>query len=201
MLLLRDYRQIKENGLEDAVFKMYDVLAIIGTADPEIDNYPYISLEELISGEGERLLSEALGKEGRRSEIGNINNNIVKNFSLKHVIGSLTILDTNRVIEHVNDSIASLEILLNTLFSNDKKISLYIHISCLIERLIRKEPIESYFDLDDLLKINEKEISTIKKGLTNIEKIYGVEIPSSELAYIYDILNFETNRNKKEDIF
>ncbi|MBM7599018.1 sigma-54 dependent transcriptional regulator of gfr operon [Virgibacillus halotolerans] len=200
-VIAKDFRQIKENGLEDAVFKMYDVLAIIGTADPEIDKYQYISLEELISGKGEQLLSEALGKEGSRSEVENINNNIVKNFSLKQVIGSLTILDTNRVIEHVNDSISSLEILLNTLLSNDKKISLYIHISCLIERLIRKEPIETYLDLEDFIKINEKEISMIKKGLNNIEKIYGVEIPTSELAYIYDILTFETNQNKKEDSF
>ncbi|MCH4015818.1 PRD domain-containing protein [Pediococcus pentosaceus] len=66
--------------------------------------------------------------------------------------------------------------------------SLYVHISCLIERLIRNEPITTY-DLSVIGDTNAKQtFKWIKEAFSVIEKIYSVEIPESEYGYIFDII-------------
>ncbi|WWL94816.1 PRD domain-containing protein [Pediococcus acidilactici] len=66
--------------------------------------------------------------------------------------------------------------------------SLYVHVSCLIERLIRNEPITSY-DLEQLSDTEDQRLfKWIKESFSVIEKIYSVEIPASEYGYIFDII-------------
>ncbi|WP_244469842.1 PRD domain-containing protein [Enterococcus cecorum] len=68
--------------------------------------------------------------------------------------------------------------------------ALYIHVSCLIERLIRREPIDSYdFDgqVDDIR--HTKKYIWLKNTLSVMEESYSVKIPDSEVGYIYDIIS------------
>lgn len=48
--------------MNEALFQLYDVLTIVGTADPEIKHINYISLEDLMSGRGENQLRRILQK-------------------------------------------------------------------------------------------------------------------------------------------
>lgn len=53
-----DYMRLKNNGYSDEFFVEYDVLAIVGTANPGIKEVKYIALEDIISGAGERMMSQ-----------------------------------------------------------------------------------------------------------------------------------------------
>ena len=55
-----EYRVLEEKKLDETVFSIYDVLGIIGTDDPKIAEVPYLSLEELISGDEQQILTEWL---------------------------------------------------------------------------------------------------------------------------------------------
>lgn len=48
-----DYFKLKNGGLEQDIFSSYNVVAIIGTKDPQIDKIPFFSLEDIISGKRE----------------------------------------------------------------------------------------------------------------------------------------------------
>ncbi|HBM7294674.1 TPA: PRD domain-containing protein, partial [Clostridioides difficile] len=72
--------------------------------------------------------------------------------------------------------------------SNDKKISLYVHLSCMIERLVRQTEIEEYTDMDLLIKNHHSEVKLIKNAFSVLEKSYSVQIPISEIGYIYNII-------------
>lgn len=191
-ILICDYDRLKKDGLKDALFQMYDVMAIISTLDPEVHDIDYISLEDLISGRGEekmyKIFSEVVDDETVRI----INNNLVRNFSLESIVSSVTILDTNKILENVEKCLNNLELLIGRRIPNDKKVTLYIHISCLVERLIRQVPIENYNNLDQLMQCQENMINNIKRAFSGIEETYNVKINVEEIGYVYDIITAPT---------
>lgn len=126
-----------------------------------------------------------------------INNNLVRNLSLESIVSSVTILDSNKILENVEMCLNELELLIGRRIPNDKKVTLYIHISCLIERLIRKVPIENYNNLDTFVQCQENMINNIKKAFSGIEETYNVKINVEEIGYVYDIITAPTEALKE----
>jgi len=187
-ILVHEYERLKTNGAKEALFQLYNVLAILGTANPEVEEVEYISLEDLISGRGEDKLYRIFEGIADENTIRIINNNIIRNFSLKSVVGSVTILDTNKILENIEECLNNLEIIMGKRLPNNKKLALYVHISCLVERLIRKAPIKEYQNLDEFVQCQKVMINNIKKAFSALEEIYNVKINMAEIGYIYDIL-------------
>ena len=84
--------------------------------------------------------------------------------------------------------VGNLERIWQQRITNDRKLALFVHTSCLIERLIRNEAIENYHASDTLLQCHEKtswkEIK--KRRLVSLKKVYSVAIPESEvLLYLW----------------
>ncbi|WP_133115507.1 hypothetical protein, partial [Enterobacter hormaechei] len=55
----------------------------VGTLDPHLADLPWISLDSLISGEGSRPLMRIFGELATAEQVSEINNLILKNFSLR----------------------------------------------------------------------------------------------------------------------
>ncbi|MFS0603863.1 sigma 54-interacting transcriptional regulator [Peribacillus frigoritolerans] len=189
-VIAHDHERLKTQGTREALFQLYNVLTIVGTANPNVQRTPFISIEDLVSGKGEERIRKIFSGLTNENMIKTINDNIVRNFSLKRVLDSLTILDTDKILEHIESSFQSLEILTKKRIPNDKKISLYIHISCMTERLIRQVPMEYYRDVEKFVKSQKESIEIIRSAFSVIENVYNVKIPIEEIGYIYDILNY-----------
>ncbi len=187
-ILACDYGRLKKDGVKDALFQLYDVIAIISTLDPEVGDINYISLDDLISGRGEEKMYKIFSSVADEETIITINNNLVRNLSLESIVSSVTILDSNKILENVEMCLNDLELLIGRRIPNDKKVTLYIHISCLVERLIRKAPIENYNNLDTFMQCQENMINNIKKAFSGIEETYNVKINVEEIGYVYDII-------------
>ncbi|HEY8361316.1 MAG TPA: sigma 54-interacting transcriptional regulator [Tissierellaceae bacterium] len=183
-----DYTRLKGNGIKDAIFKNFNVKLIIGTADPGIKEIPYLSLEDLIAGKGDALLRKVLIGIVDDETIHQINQTIVRLFSLQNVLHHLTILNPDKIIVQVERAISDLERFMGVRFSNDLKISLYIHISVMIERLVMKEPIMSYSNLKEFEQCHRQFIDFVKASFSVIEETYKVTIPTSEIAFMYDLI-------------
>ena len=69
-----------------------------------------------------------------------------------------------------------------------KIVGLYIHISCLIERLLTDRVIGTLDNIDEFVQDNQEFIRKMKRSFMNLENNYTVEIPVSEIAYIYDYI-------------
>lgn len=200
-ILPYEYRILEEKKLDETVFSIYDVLGIIGTDDPKIAEMPYLSLEELISGDEQQVLSEWLAPVMTAEENHIFNTNVIRNFSLEKVIDSVTILDTDKVMSEIDLFMRDLELSGRIQLSNAKKLALYVHVSCLIERLIRNVPIETYEGYDELYQCQKERLERIKQAFSVIERVYSVTIPDSELAYIFDIVYKNTDTSMNEDEF
>ncbi|HIX66404.1 MAG TPA: sigma 54-interacting transcriptional regulator [Candidatus Anaerotruncus excrementipullorum] len=187
-----DYHHLKRRGKNDPLFQLYRVIGIVGTMDPLLEGLPFIGLEMMISASATRQWSVMLKVPEDAEILQLINTRIVHNFSLPQLITNLTILDPEKVLGNIELSIQQLEQLTHARVTNARKMSLYLHISCLIERLIRNAPISSYQNLEEFSQLHKKELEFIHLSTLNLETIYSIEIPLSEQAYIYDILYQET---------
>ena len=182
-----DYDSLLDRQQREPLLARYEVLAVVGTVNPHLP-VPWISLESLISGGGSATLKTLLGALTSAEQVEEINNQLVKNFSLRRVIESVTILDTGKVINQVEQFLLRYEHLAGLTLSNDRKVALYIHISCLIERLIRQAAIQRYSGPQR----PSRALNALREALSVIESSYSVKIPDAELCYIHDILHRET---------
>lgn len=183
-----DYNRLKNNGLEDKIFREYNVLLIVGTSKLNINEIPYMSIEDLITINEESLLNKVLENNLKNRTVEEVNKDIIKKFSLQNVLNRLTILNPSRIIDQVERTVTDLEIGVGRKFNNNLKISLYVHISCLIERLIVKDYIDTLKDHKIFIKEHKAFIDLINRAFEEIANIYKVEIPIGEIQMIYQII-------------
>ena len=190
-----DYDRIKDTSFQEALLSLYDVIGIVGTMDPNIKNVNFISLGDLISGAGMDTVNKMFRKFSGEADTDAINRNIVRNFSLENVMNALTILDTKKVMEIIDESFARLEHLFNRVLPNDKRYTLYIHLGCMVERLMRQDEVLKYPDIEELEQCHYIIIKKLKDAFSVVELTYSVTIPAAELGFIYDILHLETTNS------
>lgn len=114
--------------------------------------------------------------------------NLLKNFTLNNIVNHLTILNANKVLEDVEEVVSYIEQQCNIVLSATIKVGLYMHISCLIERLITRTQVGVYEGIDEFEKQHERFIEIVRNSFSVIEQRYSVEIPTTEIAYIYSYI-------------
>lgn len=188
-IIAYDYYRLKNNGLNEEIFKSSNVRLIIGTTNPGVEGIPYLSLEEVITGKGQGILSNVLSKIIDKRAAEHINYEIIKMFSLQNVINHLTILNPDKIIDMVEKVIIDLELGLKHKFENELKISLFIHVSSMIERLITRDDILDYNGVENFKQSHRRFINIFKKAFAVIENTYKTTIPDAEIAVIYEIIH------------
>lgn len=184
-----DFNKLKNNKIKDEIFKEYNVLLVVGTSNVGIKEVPYMSVEEIITRKGEMLLLKVLEDKLSETTVEEINKNIVKKFSLENIINRLTILNPSKIIDQVERAISEIEIGVNRKFDNNLKVSLLIHISCLIERIIVRDYIDVMNGYEEFEIQNKEFIRLIRDAFKEISTMYKVEIPIGEIQIIHQVIN------------
>lgn len=184
-----DYQALRDTHKIQVIKRMYEVLGIIGTENPKIQGTEFINLEKILSDKGTARLKNWLISEFSNQEINMISDNLVKNFSLEQTINMVTILDAPKVIENITIFIQELERRFSISLSNQKKFTLYVHVSYLIERLIRKEANNLNPDFEEKFARKYRyDLKEINSAFSVIMENYSVRIPRSELIYVDQII-------------
>lgn len=182
-----DYNYMKKYGTANSLFKQYDVQAIVGTTDPKIEGVLFVSLEDLISGQGEEKINEVFSSIDDEKIRKEINNNLVRNLSIERLVSAITILDVKKVIGYVDDVIDELERRLRINLPNSKKAILYVHVAGLVERSIRNfSELEYHGGADD--DERRRKLPIIAQSMEAIEAAYNITISEYELNYLYDVI-------------
>ena len=111
--------------------------------------------------------------------------NIVRSFTIKNLIGQLTILNPDKIMGDVEETVSKLEILENTTYSIDQKKMLYIHMCVMVERLILEKGRLPQEDMTDDLECRESFIKNLKESFSVIENKYNVSLNEREILMIY----------------
>ena len=100
----------------------------------------------------------------------------------------ITILNPSKLLEQVSEAINQLQLELNEEFSNSVCIGLYVHICCLIERLLMSKGKGLLNDSNISINIDKDFERIFKKSFTVVENYYSVEIDSVEIKYVQDYI-------------
>ena len=177
-----------EKGSKDHLQEQYDILFITGTINPKLDGAAFVPMEDLMFFEKIEFVHKCLSGYLNEDEKKQFDQNLLKNFSLQNVVSYLTILNPVKVLDMVKEALDQLQICMGVQFKPKIIIGLNIHISCLLERLIMKQPIESYRNIESFKKDHADFIYNVKKCFSEIGERYGISVPIEEIAYIYDYI-------------
>mgnify|MGYP003617777708 FL=1 len=100
-------------------------------------------------------------------------------------MNALTILNPAKLLEQVANAIDVLQKYVGVRFSNRTCFGLYVHICCLIERLVVSRNAE-YDPSSDFLKEHKDFVDYVKKAFKQVDDFYGVDIPTEEMIHIYN---------------
>ncbi|VEA57314.1 sigma-54 dependent transcriptional regulator [Salmonella enterica subsp. enterica] len=186
-IIVCEYTRLKNSRMAASLLNQYEVIAVVGTIDPQLVGVPWVGIEELLGEQGYAHLSQLLSGYLNDKQIALINKNMVREFSLHNVVNSLTILNANKTIGHIETIIAEWQNTLGFSFNNNLIISLYVHLSCMIERLVMRNEITHYKNMTEFNERHGEFIAMVNHSFQRLKILYNVALPVAEIGYIHDI--------------
>lgn len=198
------------NELVEKSLSSKEIIAIAGSVKPYNIDAPFISLEEMVFGDGMLQLENILlpygvllkyREEGSEYEY-HANSQNSKLSVFKNIIIAtlrdhhLNYLDAEKVVDIIFPIINEMEQVLNLTFSKSTRVNLIIHIAILIERLL--------FDFGNDYKSEsntDKHMNTYPKGMEScfkkLESDFNIVIPDNEKDNIMEIINYSIKPQKQ----
>lgn len=183
-----EYSKLSLMGKEDKIFSDYDVRLIISTTKIDIDGAECLLLQDLMSGESDDIFVNALKEITLDKNIDMIRQDLVKMFSMENLVSRMTILNPGKIINEVEDIIINYERILGTIFCSELKMTLYIHVSILIERLMIKQGLEFEIGERDYEEKNNKFIDITNRIFSPLLREYNLSITTKEISIIQTII-------------
>lgn len=177
----------------DVLLSHYEILFVSGTVDPKIPDIPYIGLEDIITNNAMENMNHLLEKCMSREELVVFNEKLLQNFTLQNVLQYLTILNADKLLSYIKDAVDQLQRRMNCEFSVKTIIGIYIHVCCLMERLVTKTPIAAHENLENFVQEKQEFIRLLTESFEELTGQYNVELPVSEMAYLYDYIRNDSN--------
>ncbi|MEA5008660.1 sigma-54-dependent transcriptional regulator [Clostridium tyrobutyricum] len=100
----------------------------------------------------------------------------------------LTFLDIKKISEVLDKVLGNIANDCNRSIEDILYIKFLFHCSCMVERVIKKDPLP-YKNVLDIKRQNKKLFSIVKTRFSIVEETFGIQIPDSEFAYIVEMLN------------
>ncbi|MCB2293820.1 sigma 54-interacting transcriptional regulator [Clostridium algoriphilum] len=160
----------------------YNILATVGIMNPKIDA-PFISIEALIGGDGEKRLMNIIQKNNiptdRKEE-----NIVVKELCEDSLNEFLTFLNPHKIISVLMNFISALEKEMTKNFSNSLKIKIMLHTGCALERMIIEEALIYSSDKN---AIDREILRAVKKAILIFKDTLNITLKEDEIYYICEI--------------
>ena len=185
------YYDLLKNSINDILYEDDKVICVVGTMNPNIKGLNFIAIEDLVINTESQNFDEYFKDYLSTEDLDFFKKNILKNFSLSNIMNTLTILNPNKLLEYVTEALEKLQNRMNVHLSNKVCLGLYMHVCCLIERLVLHQDIETYPNIEEFVEKQNTFISSVKDAFKEIQYYYKVQIPTEEIGYIFDYINVQ----------
>lgn len=177
---------LDKKEVEEKVKAMGDAAprAVVGTVDLGLEEIPFISVEELVTGSGMANLEQILFRDERGIEK---KNRREKDLIMEEALGRvLNFLDpvkmyacTQRIYK---------KIILAEKIKDDRRLRLrfIIHVSCMAERVIQNNIFQNH-QTEQLRAQYQSLFDTVEAAMAELETFIGVKIPDSECTYLIEL--------------
>lgn len=200
-LIEYDYEELKKNKIEDILFKKYDVVLMVKPYTLTLKKVNCVSLEEIMNFQEIDIVNKVLMPYLDATEIEHFDQQLLKNFSLHSVMENSTILNAEKLLDYVSDAIHTLQHTMQKKFQSKTIVGMYIHICFLVERLVTKTSLDKYEDLSGFIEMNQAFITEVNTSFEAMLSHYNVQLPISEIAYLYEYIANDKEKGSGEDEF
>lgn len=198
-IIAKDYNSVVNCKKEEYLNNGYDVKLIISTTALEVEGIKVMELQNLITTGAQDVIGHVLDGVVKKKTIEEIQNDMIKFFSLQNILNQLTILNPDKIVDEVDKIINNYQISLNKKFEADLKLALFIHTSMLIERLVLRENITSHPEEEKFKQCHSDFIELSEEIFGDVLKEYKVSLSVAEIVIIYDIINFRVTRKRNSN--
>ena len=167
----------------------YHIVAAVGMKKPAM-NVPFIPLEQLIDGEGERILMELVAgsdihimspvADGKGK-----NTMVVQRLCEESLQRFLTFLNPAKVMSVLLDFDRQLEKELHLNLSNPLRVRLLVHCGCALERVVTRSPLVYK---DDKSAVDEKKLIALKKAAQIFDETLKLRFDEDEYYFMANML-------------
>lgn len=165
-LLTMEYKKLKSLLDENNEEYFNKTKLILTTSNlSEGITVPWINIYDLMGGSGEQHLKRILKDVVSPEKFESLKLEFIKFFSMEGIVSRLQFLNPNIIINEVEDIILKYEQKYNVELFGSIKLNLYMHIACMIERLMTSD--EDGEDIVEELSEDEKEFYSISKEIFN----------------------------------
>ena len=177
-----------------------NVLFITGTEQLNLKNMTFIPLEGIITNSNLDIVSGKLSPYLNETDLKQMILNIRRNFTLINVVQYLTILNPKTLLDDTTVAIDILQRKMGMEIQGKRLIGIYIHVCCLIERLVTKSGvIQEDSETTQFIKENKDFVKDVRESFMNMAKRYHIEIPDGELKYMYSFLQEDGDAGNMEE--
>jgi transcriptional regulatory protein LevR len=173
------------------IAKEYRIVAAVGMKKPAM-NVPFIPLEQLIDGEGERLLTElvfdsesVLETSLSPNEGKGKGNMVVQRLCEESLQRFLTYLNPSKIMSVLLDFDKSLEADLQLRLSNPLRVRLLVHCGCALERVVTRSPLVYK---EDKSAVDEKKLMALKKAAKIFDETLKLRFDEDEYYFMANML-------------
>ncbi|MEA4945457.1 MAG: sigma 54-interacting transcriptional regulator [Propionicimonas sp.] len=181
-----DYDRLVELGDECEVLKRYKVLCVVGSFNPGLKRTHFVSLDTLVTSSDHGVISQLLAPYVSERDATELAENLMKEFSLSNVVESLTILNADKLLDHVVEAVKRLQTALGKQLSGKTIVGIYVHICCLIERLVTKSTIDRSEVGEAFARSHPEFIAQVNASFREISEHYRVSLPASECYFLHE---------------
>ncbi len=171
------------------IAKEYRIVAAVGMKKPAM-NVPFIPLEQLIDGEGERMLTELVfagtaGLEQKIPQSEGKGNMVVQRLCEESLQRFLTYLNPAKIMSVLLEFDKSLEADLQLKLSNPLRVRLLVHCGCALERVVTRSPLVYK---EDKSLVDERKLAALKKAAEIFDETLKLRFDEDEYYFMANML-------------
>jgi transcriptional regulatory protein LevR/transcriptional regulator with AAA-type ATPase domain len=173
------------HSLQEEVEKIkaqHNIIAAVGVANPNME-VPFISLEALLDGRGEKALKNILKTDLYIDKAGQ--NVVVRKLCEDSLQQFLMYMNPGKILSVLIQFQEVLEAELRRNFNNHMKIKLIVHCGCALERMVIREGLVYKGSREN---INSDIIKHVKKAAEVFKETVQLELSDDEILYISEML-------------
>ena len=192
ILALSNDSLIKIRSIIEETSKHKEVLCIIGNVDPGVHEYPFISIEDILLGDGVKRLFNSIGNiefVNNQDVIKCFERNVFVDVAFESIDKYLMYLNSKKLSPLIMDFVKGLENELDCTLTNRTLTRLIVHTACMVERLLFHEySFEQNAGTSEYLKTQKRLHTAVSKNLQGIASACSITINQEECYYIIQIL-------------
>ncbi len=156
--------------------KEYRLLAIVGTIDIDINGVTFVSAVEIFSGTGLERIEKIVMEEDSYFKV------------IQSLKEHITVTNIDKLMGLLRNFLSDVELELQIKIRHDVKTGIILHMSFLVEKLLKDKPATKFENLIEFKEKYTREFIQIRGCLNAMEDFYQIQINDDEVAYLCKML-------------